>query len=149
MYVSHSAPSKATRTTIEAILFSSTKENRLLRRSLLKKERQTSFFKSDFPCVFATYHYDGPRALQQLWGVPAKDQNQVFNEPLIFLHLSQVWMLLMPSVGRVTTGPTQSIKSSTYFSLRGPHNGALCRDFFSPLLLCWHQSRLNERIMPT
>lgn len=137
MYASHGAPSKATRTTIEAILFESTKENRLLRGSLLKKGETDISFQVQFPpaTVFATYHSDGRRALKRLRGVPAKDQNQVFNEPLIFLHLSQVWMLLMPSVGRVTTGPTQSIKSCTHFSPRGLHNGALCRVVFL-LSLC-------------
>lgn len=51
MYATHGAPSKATRTTIEAILFEGTKENRLLSRSLLKKERQTFLFKSNFPLL--------------------------------------------------------------------------------------------------
>lgn len=51
MYASHGAPSKATRTTMEAILFESTKENRLLRGSLSKMERQTFLFKSNFPLL--------------------------------------------------------------------------------------------------
>lgn len=40
-------------------------------------------FQVQFPpaTVFATYHSDGRQALKRLRGVPAKDLNQVFNEP--------------------------------------------------------------------
>lgn len=53
----------------------------------------------------------------------------------------------MPSLSRVTTGPTQSIKICTCFSPRRFHNSALCHVVF-PLSLCWHQPHLNERILP-
>lgn len=51
VYASHGSPSKALCTTIEAILFETTKENRLLRGRLSKMERQTFLFKSNFPLL--------------------------------------------------------------------------------------------------
>lgn len=83
MYASHGSPSKAPCTTIEAILYASTKERQVIKRKALKNGETDFPFQVQFSpaTVFATYHSDERIALKRLNRVPPEDLNQVFNEP--------------------------------------------------------------------
>lgn len=60
--------------------------------------------------VFATYHSSECFALKWLNRVPAEDLNLVFNEPVILVLLTQVWICWCRILCGINMGLTQSIK---------------------------------------
>lgn len=119
-------------TTLEAILFESTKENRLLRDMLFKKEETDVPFQVQFPpaAVFATYHSDERVALKRLNRVPAGDLNRDFNEPRHSrAAVTGVDPLMLKPCG-TQRGLTQSIKECKLFAQNRQRNCAPCSFVF-------------------
>lgn len=124
---SHGSPSKATCTTIAAILFGSTKENGLLKGRLSKMERQTFLFKSNFPFLLYLPPIIPRSALlkSNSTGFHAKDLNQVFNERRHSCAAVTGVDLLMLKLCGINMAPTQSIKRNKLFTQTEHQNSTL------------------------